>query len=71
MSESSDGAIGRWLDEGGHELSDRSRADLLARIAAADRSELAVLWSRAVAEWGDDASRLWQEALSASDASDT
>ena len=71
MGESSNDAVGRWLNEGGHDLSDHSRADLLARIAAADRTELAVLWSRAVAEWGDGASRLWQEALSAYDASDT
>ena len=71
MGESSNDAVGRWVNEGGHDLADPARADLLARIAAADPSELAVLWSEAVAGWGDGASRLWQEALSAYDASDT
>jgi hypothetical protein len=71
MGKSDNHAVGRWLNEGGHDLSDHARADLLARIAAADRSELAALWSEAVAEWGDGASRLWQEALSAYDASET
>ena len=71
MGESGNDAVGRWLNEGGHGLSDHDRADLLARIAAADQSQLAALWSEAVARWGDGASRLWQEALSAYDASDT
>ena len=71
MGESSNDAVGRWLNEGGHDLPEHARADLLARIAAADQSELAALWSEAVAQWGDGASRLWQEALSAYDASET
>jgi hypothetical protein len=71
MGESSDDAVGRWANEGGHGPSDHARADLLARIAAADQSELALLWSEAVAVWGVGASRLWQEALSAYDASET
>ena len=71
MSEPNDGAIDTWLSEGGHGLPEDARADLVARIAVADRAELADLWRKAVAEWGDEASRLWQEGLSASDASDT
>lgn len=71
MGEPSNDAVGRWLNEGGHDLADHARADLVARIAAADRSQLAALWAEAVAEWGDGASRLWQEALSAYDASET
>ena len=71
MGESGNDAVDRWLNEGGQGLSDHARADLLDRIAAADPSQLAALWSEAVARWGDGASRLWQEALSAYDASDT
>ena len=42
------------------------------QIAHADRVELAALWEVAVQRLGhDEASRLWQEALSSSDASET
>ena len=71
MGESGSESVGRWPNEDGHGVPDHARADLVTRIAAADRSELAVLWAEAVAEWGDGASRLWQEALSAYDASET
>ena len=75
MGESSNASVGRPRGgrpgEGSRDGPGRSRADLLARIAAADPSELAVLWAEAVAAWGDGASRLWQEALSAYDASET
>jgi hypothetical protein len=71
VSEPSNSVIDRWLNEGGHDVSDHSRSDLVTRIATAEQSELAVMWPRVVREWGDDASSLWQEALSASDASET
>ena len=71
MSEPGNCVIDRWLNEGGHDVSHYSRTSLVSRIATAEQSELAVLWARVVREWGDDASRLWQEALSASDASET
>lgn len=72
MIEPGDG--GSKLDEGGREDREDRRAEraaMLDRIAAAEPSELAALWLRAVAEWGDEASRIWQEALSATDASET
>jgi len=62
----------RWTGEGGHEAPTRSQAELLAEIRAADRSELSELWEIAVRDWGEHtASRLWQQALSESDASET
>jgi hypothetical protein len=61
-----------WLDEGGHDGPPPTRAHLLAEISAADESQLAALWQEAVAAFGsDEASHLWWEALSASDATDT
>ncbi len=71
MSETADAGTEQWLNEGGHDVSDPARTDLLEQIAGARPSDLAALWSRAVVEWGDDASRIWQEALAASDASET
>lgn len=71
VCEPSNSVIDRWLNEGGHDVSDHSRSDLVTRIATAEKSELAAMWPRVVREWGDDASSLWQEALSASDASET
>lgn len=42
------------------------------QIAHADRVELAALWEAAVERLGqDEASRLWQEALAPTDASET
>jgi len=62
----------RWLGEGGHDGPPPSRAHLLAEIATADESALPALWREAVDAFGsDEASRLWWQALSASDASDT
>lgn len=61
----------RWNDDGG-QPPEHSYAWFLAEVARADRDELRELWSLAVAKLGQaDASRLWQEALSASDASET
>ncbi len=61
----------RWVGEGGQPPA-HSYAWFLAEVARADRAELRELWPLAVAKLGhDDASRLWQEALSASDASET
>jgi hypothetical protein len=62
----------QWLDEGGHDGPRPTRAHLLAEIAAADESALPDLWQEAVDALGrDEASRLWWQALSASDATDT
>ena len=62
----------RWLDEGGHEPTLHSHAWFVVEIARASRAELADLWEIAVDQLGrDEASRLWQEALSSSDASET
>lgn len=61
----------RWNDDGG-QPPEHSYAWFLAEVARADRDELRELWPLAVAKLGhDEASRLWQEALSASDASET
>jgi hypothetical protein len=61
----------RWTGEGGQPPV-HSYAWFLAEVARADRDELRELWPLAVATLGEaDASRLWQEALSASDASET
>lgn len=61
----------RWDGEGGQPPV-HSYAWFLAEVARADRDELRELWPLAVARLGhDEASRLWQEALSASDASET
>ena len=61
----------RWIDEGG-QPPEHSYAWFLAEVARADRAELRELWALAVDKLGhDEASRLWQEALSASDASET
>ena len=67
----SDADTARWVDEGGPPP-EHSRDWFVAEIARADRAELAALWDIAVDKLGQDvASRLWQEALSASDASET
>lgn len=64
--------LDRWLVEGGHDLPDPTHAEYVKRVAGADSRELGLLWQRAVAAWGvHGASRLWQEALAATDASDT
>ena len=61
----------RWVDEGG-QPPEHSRAWFVAEIAQVDRAELSALWALAVDKLGhDEASRLWQEALSSSDASET
>lgn len=61
----------RWTGEGG-QPPEHSYAWFLTEVARADRDELRELWPLAVAKLGhDEASRLWQEALSASDASET
>ena len=53
-----------WEDEGGHLP--------LREVAGAAPPRLDELWSIAVEQLGEDeASRVWQEALSASDASET
>jgi hypothetical protein len=66
-----DEGTARWDDEGGRSP-EHSYDWFLTEVARADRDELRELWPLAVARLGpDEASRLWQEALSASDASDT
>jgi hypothetical protein len=40
-------------------------------IRAAPQADLARLWRAVERQWGDEASRIWQEAFSAEDASDT
>lgn len=67
----SDGSAERWLGEGGHDLH-VARARLVEEVVRADEAQRANLWELAVTEYGEsEASRIWQEALSASDASDT
>ncbi len=66
-----DDSAERCLGEGGH---DRhvARARLVAEVAQADEAQRADLWGIAVTEYGEsEASRIWQEALSSGDASDT
>jgi hypothetical protein len=71
MQRSDDGKE-RWLDEGGNEPAHVARAMLVAEVADAGEAQRADLWETAVAEYGDEvASRIWQEALSSGDASDT
>jgi hypothetical protein len=61
----------RWRDDGG-QPAEHSYAWFLAEVAHADQAELRELWQLAVAKLGrEEASRLWQEALSSSDASET
>jgi hypothetical protein len=61
-----------WADEGGHLPPLHSHAWFLREVARARQAERADLWRIAVEELGDEeASRVWQEALSASDASET
>jgi hypothetical protein len=61
-----------WADEGGQLPPRRSRAWFLREVANAGPAQLDDLWRTAVEQLGeDDASRVWQEALSASDASET
>lgn len=69
MTEQSDE---RWVDEGGHLPPEHSPAWFLREIAVADAERLEDLWAVAIEQLGDDAaSRLWQEAFSGSDASET
>jgi hypothetical protein len=61
----------RWLGEGGHDVQ-VARARLVAEVAQADEPQRADLWRVAVTGYGEsEASRIWQEALSSGDASDT
>ncbi len=61
-----------WADEGGHLPPLHSRAWFLREVANAGPAQLDDLWHIAVQQLGEDeASRVWQEALSASDASET
>jgi hypothetical protein len=70
VQQSDDGAE-RWLGEGGHDYH-VARARLVAEVAQADEAQRGDLWQVAVTEYGEsEASRIWQEALSSSDASDT
>ena len=60
------------LGEGGDTSADVARTRLVAAVARAGDAERGDLWVTAVAEYGEDgASRIWQEALSAGDASET
>lgn len=62
----------RWLAEGGHEPAHIARARLIALVRDAGDAQRGDLWNQAVLEYGDDeASRIWQEALASSDASET
>jgi hypothetical protein len=66
-----DDSAERWLDEGGHDYH-VARARIVAEVAQADEAQRAELWGIAVTEYGEsEASRIWQEALSSGDASDT
>jgi hypothetical protein len=66
-----DDSAERWLGEGGHDYH-VARTRLVAEVAQADEAQRADLWQIAVSEYGEsEASRIWQEALSSSDASDT
>lgn len=61
-----------WEDEGGHPPPEHSRAWFLREVAYAGQAQRADLWQVAVEQLGEEeASRVWQEALSASDASET
>jgi len=77
MSQDAHDDVDRWLGEGGPDGSDAAgdsdavRAALIDRISTAKPLELPVLWAQAVKEFGEDASRIWQEALSSRDASET
>ncbi len=63
MIELSSSAVDRWLNEGGRDLADHSNVDRMARFAAADHSEPAVLGEPAMSSpdaplealrrWGD------------------
>jgi hypothetical protein len=60
-----------WTDEGGHNDPELQRQTLVTAIATASQTELVLLWQTASRQWGDEASRIWQEALAASDTSET
>ena len=67
-----DTETGRWQAEGGHPPPDHSRAWWVHEIARAGTEQLDDLWHQLVEQYGEEhASRLWQEALSSSDASQT
>ena len=62
----------RWIAEGGHEPLHVRRARLLDELASAGEAQRADLWETAAREFGEhEASRIWQEGLSSSDASET
>jgi hypothetical protein len=62
----------RWSGEGGHDPAHVARATLVEQVRAAGDAQLGDLWDEAVREYGEDeASRIWQEALASSDASET
>lgn len=62
----------RWLGEGGHEPAHVARARLVELVRTATDAQRGDLWDEAVREYGDDeASRIWQDALASSDASET
>lgn len=62
----------RWDGEGGHAAPHIARSRLIDELARAGDAQRAELWDTAVREFGEDgASRIWQEGLSSSDASDT
>ncbi len=66
-----DDSAERWLGEGGHDYH-LARARLVAEVGRAAEAQRADLWELAVTEYGEsEASRIWQEALSSGDASDT
>ena len=72
MQTSESFAEDRWSAEGGHEPAHVARARLIEQVRTAEEAQRRDLWDEAVREYGDDeASRIWQEALSSSDASDT
>jgi hypothetical protein len=61
----------RWDDDGGPD-EDGLRARFVAEVARARPDELGILWRRAVDDFGpDEASHIWQDALAASDVTDT
>ena len=62
----------RWDGEGGHAAGPERWSRLIDDLAGAGDARRADLWDTAVREFGEDgASRIWQEGLSSSDASDT
>jgi hypothetical protein len=66
-----DDSAERWLGEGGNDYR-VARARLIGEVAQAAEAQRADLWEIAVTEYGEsEASRIWQEALSSGDASDT